>query len=150
MKINFSKIAALLFAGVICLAPGCTDYQSDINDIYAKIEKLADKESVATLQQQVAGLEITLNNLVEASKTHATKAELLAAKTDLENADKAINKRIDDLNTTLGGRIENVAGDLSTLRNEFNTLSTQFAEFKGTVTQTLKTLGEEDARRLLT
>ena len=146
MKINFSKIAALLFAGVICLAPGCTDYQSDINDIYAKIEKLADKESVATLQQQVAGLEITLNNLVEASKTHATKAELLAAKTDLENADKAINKRIDDLNTTLGGRIENVAGDLSTLRNEFNTLSTQFAEFKGTVTQTLKTLGEEDAR----
>ena len=146
MKINFSKIAALLFAGVICLAPGCTDYQSDINDIYAKIDKLADKESVSNLKQQVAGLEATLNTLVETAKTHATKAELLAAKTDLENADAAINKRIDDLNTALGGRIDKVAGELSTLRNEFNTLSTQFAEFKGTVTTTLKNLGDEDVR----
>jgi FtsZ-binding cell division protein ZapB/ABC-type phosphate transport system auxiliary subunit len=155
MKINFSKIAALLFAGVICLAPGCTDYQSDINDIYAKIDKLADKESVSTLQQQVNGLEATLNTLVETSKTHATKAELQAAVSTLENADKAIGQRIDDLNTalsnriselnsTLSNRIDGVAGDLSTLRGEFNTLANEFAGFKGTVTQTLKNLGDAD------
>ena len=41
MKIRFSKVATLFLAGAAVLAAGCTDYQSDINDIYVKIDELS-------------------------------------------------------------------------------------------------------------
>ena len=43
MKVKFTKLAALLLAGVALLAAGCTDYEVDIQKVDKKVDELAVK-----------------------------------------------------------------------------------------------------------
>lgn len=151
MKIKFSKIAALLLAGVVCLAPGCTDYQSDIDAIYQKIDKLADKESVSTLQNQVNGLASALDLLKAEAATHATKTELANAVSALEEADRTLGQRVtnevsrlEGLIGGLSGRITELEKELPLVKNNLDNLSKNFNDYKTATNTTLENLGKKD------
>ena len=99
MKIRFSKVATLFLAGAALLAAGCTDYQSDINDIYVKIDELASKESVASLQSQV----VVLSNALDALKSDHSK-DIDALKTSisaLQAADAQFTNQIAALDNVI-------------------------------------------------
>ncbi|MBR4524673.1 MAG: hypothetical protein IKP15_03890, partial [Bacteroidales bacterium] len=62
MKVKFTKLAALLLAGVALLAAGCTDYEVDIQKVDKKVDELAVK-TAADLNAQVDALKAMINTL---------------------------------------------------------------------------------------
>lgn len=146
MKIRFSKVATLFLAGAAVLAAGCTDYQSDINDIYVKIDELASKESVASLQSQV----VVLSNALDALKSDHSK-DIDALKTSisaLQAADAQFTSQIAVLDGKIGDNGKNIAALQSALANTDKTvdaLAAAFSAYKTEVSNALKDLSAKDA-----
>ena len=146
MKIRFSKVATLFLAGAAVLAAGCTDYQSDINDIYVKIDELASKESVASLQSQV----VVLSNALDALKSDHSK-DIDALKTSisaLQAADAQFTSQIAVLDGKIGDNAKNIAALQSALANTDKTvdaLAAAFSAYKTEVSNALKDLSAKDA-----
>ena len=92
MKVKFTKLAALLLAGVALLAAGCTDYEVDIQKVDKKVDELAAK-TAADLDAQVNALKAMINTLEENYK----KADE-ALKSQLEAKIAELNQQITDLN----------------------------------------------------
>lgn len=146
MKIRFSKVATLFLAGAAVLAAGCTDYQSDINDIYVKIDELASKESVATLQNQVVVLSSALEKLQgDHSKDIADLNKSISA---LQAADAQFTNQIAALDGKIGDNAKNIAALQSALANTDKTvdaLAAAFSAYKTEVSNALKDLSAKDA-----
>ena len=146
MKIRFSKVATLFLAGAALLAAGCTDYQSDINDIYVKIDELASKESVATLQNQVVVLSSALEKLQgDHSKDIADLNKSISA---LQAADAQFTNQIAALDGKIGDNAKNIAALQSALANTDKTvdaLAAAFSAYKTEVSNALKDLSAKDA-----
>ena len=146
MKIRFSKVATLFLAGAAVLAAGCTDYQSDINDIYVKIDELASKESVASLQSQV----VVLSSALDALKSDHSK-DIDALKTSisaLQAADAQFTSQIAVLDGKIGDNAKNIAALQSALANTDKTvdaLAAAFSAYKTEVSNALKDLSAKDA-----
>ena len=94
MKVKFTKLAALLLAGVALLASGCTDYEKDIQEANAKIDQL--NGNIADANQQIAALQQALNSLKDAHTADVSK----------------LNKAISDLEAALRGEIANLEAAL--------------------------------------
>lgn len=145
MKIRFSKVATLFLAGAAVLAAGCTDYQSDINDIYTKIDELASKESVASLQSQV----VVLSSALDALKSdHSKDIKALQSSIDaLKSADAQFTSQI----AALDGKIGDNAKDIASLQTSLNKtdetvaqLSSAFESYKNQVNTELSNLKSKD------
>ena len=149
MKIKFSKIAALLFAGVVFLAPGCTDYQSDIEDIYQKIDKLAEKATVATLQDQANGLQTQLDALKAAhdADINALKADVASLKeadAALEKLMKANDEKLAADIAALDGDLKKVSSALDALTKDVKTYYEEFNALKQQIAAVLPTLATKE------
>lgn len=140
MKIRFSKVATLFLAGAAVLAAGCTDYQSDINDIYVKIDELASKESVASLQSQV----VVLSNALDALKSDHSK-DIDALKTSisaLQAADAQFTSQIAVLDGKIGENAKDIASLKTALANTDKTIADHVAAFNEYKTQVQSALTE--------
>ena len=86
MKVKFTKLAALLLAGVALLAAGCTDYEVDIQKVDKKVEELAQK-TAADLDAQVNALKAMISAVEQNYKDAdaALKQQLEAQIADLNN-----------------------------------------------------------------
>ncbi|MGM9750793.1 MAG: hypothetical protein ACI3YY_00310 [Candidatus Cryptobacteroides sp.] len=145
MKIRFSKVATLFLAGAAVLAAGCTDYQSDINDIYVKIDELASKESVASLQSQV----VVLSNALDALKSdHSKDITALQSSIDaLKNADAQFTSQIAVLDGKIGENAKDIASLQTSLSKTDETvakLSSAFESYKNQVNTELSNLKSKD------
>ena len=140
MKIRFSKVATLFLAGAAVLAAGCTDYQSDINDIYVKIDELASKESVATLQNQV----VVLSNALDALKSDHSKdiAALQSSIDALKSADAQFTSQIAALDGKIGDNAKDIASLKTALANTDKTIADHVAAFNEYKTQVQSALTE--------
>ena len=78
MKVKFTKLAALLLAGVALLAAGCTDYEVDIQKVDKKVDELAVK-TAADLDAQV----------------NALKAMIAAVEQNYKDADAALKQALE-------------------------------------------------------
>lgn len=145
MKIRFSKVATLFLAGAAVLAAGCTDYQSDINDIYVKIDELASKESVATLQNQVVVLSSALEKLQgDHSKDIADLNKSISA---LQAADAQFTNQIAALDGKIGDNAKDIASLKTALANTDKTIADHvaaFNEYKTQVQSALTDLAKKD------
>ncbi|MBQ9397707.1 MAG: hypothetical protein IJU08_04355 [Bacteroidales bacterium] len=117
MKVKFTKLAALLLAGVALLAAGCTDYEVDIQNVDKKVNDLAVK-TAADLNAQVDAL----------------KAMIATLETNYKAADDAlkaeIQQKIDAINTQIS--------DLQNLKLDKSTFET----YKSETAETLRLLQE--------
>ena len=140
MKIRFSKVATLFLAGAALLAAGCTDYQSDINDIYVKIDELASKESVASLQSQV----VVLSNALDALKSDHSKdiAALQSSIDALKSADAQFTSQIAALDGKIGDNAKDIASLKTALANTDKTIADHVAAFNEYKTQVQSALTE--------
>lgn len=140
MKIRFSKVATLFLAGAAVLAAGCTDYQSDINDIYVKIDELASKESVASLQSQV----VVLSNALDALKSDHSKdiAALQSSIDALKSADAQFTSQIAALDGKIGDNAKDIASLKTALANTDKTIADHVAAFNEYKTQVQSALTE--------
>ena len=86
MKVKFTKLAALLLAGVALLAAGCTDYEVDIQKVDKKVDELAAK-TAADLDAQVNALKAMISAVEQNYKDAdaALKQQLEAQIADLQN-----------------------------------------------------------------
>ena len=86
MKVKFTKLAALLLAGVALLAAGCTDYEVDIQKVDKKVDELAQK-TAADLDAQVNALKAMISAVEQNYKDAdaALKQQLEAQIADLNN-----------------------------------------------------------------
>ena len=95
MKVKFTKLAALLLAGVALLAPGCTDYEVDIQKVDKKVDELAVK-TAADLKAQVDALNATIATLETAADHKADIDKLNKTISDLETALRtALDTKVD-------------------------------------------------------
>lgn len=140
MKIRFSKVATLFLAGAAVLAAGCTDYQSDINDIYTKIDELASKESVASLQSQV----VVLSSALDALKSDHSKdiAALQSSIDALRSADVQFTNQIAALDGKIGDNAKDIASLKTALANTDKTIADHVAAFNEYKTQVQSALTE--------
>ena len=84
MKVKFTKLAALLLAGVALFATGCTDYEVDIQ---------RNADAIASVKDQIAALQATIATLETAADHKADVDKLNKAITDLQTAlDKKLDK----------------------------------------------------------
>ena len=87
MKVKFTKLAALLLAGVALFATGCTDYEVDIQ---------RNADAIANANSQIAALQATIATLETAANHQADVDKLNKAITDLESSLKSlIDKKAD-------------------------------------------------------
>ena len=87
MKVKFTKLAALLLAGVALFATGCTDYEVDIQ---------RNADAIADAKAQIAALQATIATLETAANHQADVDKLNKAITDLESSLKSlIDKKAD-------------------------------------------------------
>ena len=113
MKVKFTKLAALLLAGVALLAAGCTDYEVDIQKVDKKVDELAAK-TAADLDAQV----------------NALKAMISALEQSYKDADAALKQQIEAKIAELNAQI----ADLNNLKLDKST----FDAYKAETAQTLK------------
>ena len=117
MKVKFTKLAALLLAGVALLAAGCTDYEVDIQNVDKKVNDLAVK-TAADLNAQVDALKAMINTL----------------ETNYKAADEALKKQIQDQIDAINTQIS----DLQNLKLDKST----FDAYKTETAETLRLLNE--------
>ena len=110
MKVKFTKLAALLLAGVALFATGCTDYEVDIQKVDKKVDNLTTEVNgkISSLEQQIAGINATIATL-ETVANHdkdiqALRGEMQTLKSDLQ--------------TEFNGKIENAVATLTTEINK--------------------------------
>ena len=117
MKVKFTKLAALLLAGVALLAAGCTDYEVDIQKVDKKVDELAQK-TAADLNAQVDAL----------------KAMIATLETNYKAADEALKAQIQQ-------EIDKINGQISDLQNT-KLDKTTFDDYKAETAETLRLLNE--------
>ena len=113
MKVKFTKLAALLLAGVALFATGCTDYEVDIQKVDKKVDNLTTEVNgkIASLEQQIAGINATIATL-ETAADHAKdiktlRDEMAAMKTALENDfNGKLNQAVADLNAAIDKKLD--------------------------------------------
>ncbi len=123
MKVKFTKLAALLLAGVALFATGCTDYEVDIQK---NADAIADaKAQIAALQATIATLETAANHQADVDK---------------------LNKAISDLQSELNGKIANLTTEVGKKldKSEFETAKKQLNDAIDAVAARVKAL--EDAK----
>ena len=114
MKVKFTKLAALLLAGVALFATGCTDYEVDIQ---------RNADAIANANSQIAALQATIATLETAANHQADVDKLNKAITDLESslkslidakADKtALNAAIDRIKAIEDAKFQKQIDDLA-------------------------------------
>ena len=114
MKVKFTKLAALLLAGVALFATGCTDYEVDIQ---------RNADAIANANSQIAALQATIATLETAANHKADVDKLNKAITDLESslkslidakADKtALNAAIDRIKAIEDAKFQKQIDDLA-------------------------------------
>ena len=94
MKVKFTKLAALLLAGVALFATGCTDYEVDIQKVDKKVDNLTTEvnNKIASLDQQIAGINATIATL-ETKAAH--DADIQSLRTALETLEGALRAALD-------------------------------------------------------
>ena len=117
MKVKFTKLAALLLAGVALLAAGCTDYEVDIQKVDKKVDELAQK-TAADLKDQVDAL----------------KAMIATLETNYKAADEALKAQIQQ-------QIDKINGQISDLQST-KLDKTTFDAYKAETAETLRLLNE--------
>ncbi len=117
MKVKFTKLAALLLAGVALLAAGCTDYEVDIQKVDKKVDELAQK-TAADLNAQVDAL----------------KAMIATLETNYKAADEALKAQIQQ-------QIDKINGQISDLQST-KLDKTTFDAYKAETAETLRLLNE--------
>ena len=105
MKVKFTKLAALLLAGVALFATGCTDYEVDIQKVDKKVDNLTTEvnNKIASLEQQIAGINATIATL-------ETKA---AHDADIQTLRNELAQQKADLQNEFNGKIEKAVADLT-------------------------------------
>lgn len=94
MKVKFTKLAALLLAGVALFATGCTDYEVDIQKVDKKVDNLTTEVNgkIASLEQQIAGINATIATL-ETKVDHDKDIQNL--RTAIETLESALRAALD-------------------------------------------------------
>ena len=112
MKVKFTKLAALLLAGVALFATGCTDYEVDIQKVDKKVDNLTTEVNgkIASLEQQIAGINATIATLEKAADhdkdIKAVRDEMAALKTALETEfNGKIDKAVADLTAEINKKV---------------------------------------------
>ena len=125
MKVKFTKLAALLLAGVALFATGCTDYEVDIQKVDKKVDNLTTEvnNKIASLEQQIAGINATIATL-ETKAAHdadiqTLRNELAAAKSDLQDEfNGKINKAVADLTAEINKKVNQADYDVDKAKIE--------------------------------
>lgn len=163
MKVKFTKLAALLLAGVALFATGCTDYEVDIQKVDKKVDNLTTEvnNKIASLDQQIAGINATIATL-ETKAAH--DADIQSLRTALETLESALraaldgkvdkdvyNAKIQDLDALdelFKGQIADLYGKLDTTNQAITDLETAL---KGQIAALeLRVKNNEDAIKELT
>ena len=128
MKVKFTKLAVLLLAGAALF--GCsTDYEVDIQKVDKKVDDLISGK-VATLENQVAGLQATIATL-ESAADHAKDIQAL---TDKINSTKdALQAQIDKINNETIPAINQKIADLQSGKLD----KSEFNEYKEATAETI-------------
>ena len=101
MKWKFSKVTALLLAGTMLVATGCSDYDEDIRDVNKRLDDLT-AETMANFETQsdaLKGLKETLETAQDDIKTNADN--LAREKKALEYALATLKKASEDADAGL-------------------------------------------------
>ena len=122
MKVKFTKLAALLLAGVALLAPGCTDYEVDIQKVDKKVDELAVK-TAADLKAQVDALNATIATL-ETAADH---------KADIDKLNSTISGLKSDLEAAIALKLD---------KSEFETAKQQITDAITAVSDRVKAIEE--------
>ena len=116
MKVKFTKLAALLLAGVALFATGCTDYEVDIQKVDQKVDDL-ENGKVASLQNQLNTLEATLKRDYETIENHnkdvqALRGEMGTLETTLKGLiDKKLDKSTyEEFQASIAAAKETISG----------------------------------------
>ena len=141
MKVKFTKLAALLLAGVALFATGCTDYEVDIQKVDKKVDDLAAGK-VATLEGQVAALQSTVATLESAADHKADIDKLNKTITDLETALRtAISLKVDQ--TQYDAKIAEIEGRIKDIEDA--DFQKQIDDLTTALNTAVATLNEEKA-----
>ena len=119
MKVKFTKLAALLLAGVALFATGCTDYEVDIQKVDKKVDNLTTEVNgkISSLEQQIAGINATIANL-ETVANHdkdiqALRGEMETLKSTLQTEfNGKINQAVADLTTEINKKVNQADYDV--------------------------------------
>lgn len=131
MKVKFTKLAALLLAGVALLAAGCTDYEVDIQKVDKKVDELAVK-TAADLDAQVNALKA----MIATVEQNIAKVE-----NDYKNADAALKTELEGKLNDLKKQLEDQVKDLQALIDK-KVDQTVFNAYKAETAETLRLLNE--------
>ena len=117
MKVKFTKLAALLLAGVALFATGCTDYEVDIQKVDKKVDNLTSDVNgkISSLEQQIAGINATIATLETQAKHDEDIQKLNQTISALETALKA------DYEQKINAAVAALNGSLAELTTQMNT-----------------------------
>ena len=128
MKVKFTKLAVLLLAGAALF--GCsTDYEVDIQKVDKKVDDLISGK-VATLENQVAGLQATIATL-ESAADHAKDIQDLTNK--INSTKDALQAQIDKINNETIPAINQKIADLQSGKLD----KSEFNEYKEATAETI-------------
>ena len=128
MKVKFTKLAALLLAGVALFATGCTDYEVDIQ---------RNADAIASAKDQIAALQATIATLETAADHKADVDKLNKAITDLQSE---LNGKIADLTTEVGKKLD---------KSEFETAKKQLSDAIDAVAARVKAIEDANFQKQL-
>ena len=128
MKVKFTKLAALLLAGVALFATGCNDYEVDIQ---------RNADAIASVKDQIAALQATIATLETAADHKADVDKLNKAITDLQSE---LNGKIADLTTEVGKKLD---------KSEFETAKKQLSDAIDAVAARVKAIEDANFQKQL-
>ena len=142
MKVKFTKLAALLLAGVALFATGCTDYEVDIQKVDKKVDNLTTEVNgkIASLEQQIAGINATIATLETKADHDADIAALNTTISTLETALRtALDTKVDK--DVYNAKMTEIAGQISDLEAADELFKGQIADI---VTELAKKVNQSD------
>ena len=143
MKFKFSKLAALALLGVFSIAPGCTDYSSDINKLDDKIDQLT-KNEIATLQSQVSGLESTVGVLQGSLNTANQNIDSLKKEIDsLKKEDSLLREKFNEYVTKkeFGDSVQKLGDSIAANAGKITKLEERMTKAEAAVERIDSTIG---------
>ena len=142
MKVKFTKLAALLLAAVALSANGCTDYEVDIQKVDKKVDNLTTEVNgkIASLEQQIAGINATIATLETKADHDADIAALNTTISTLETALRtALDTKVDK--DVYNAKMTEIAGQISDLEAADELFKGQIADI---VTELAKKVNQSD------
>ena len=144
MKVKFTKLAALLLAGVALFATGCNDYEVDIQKNAAAI---ADANAqIAALQATIATLETAANHQADIDKLNQTISGLKSAlEGDIKKANEEIQK-LKDADEGFKTQIADLVKNKADKAEVEKLIKDEIARLEGrikTIEDAIKTINEE-------